>query len=1129
MSAERPTYNPQSYFFVDYTALALANEDNKSTDSYGPIMECPEEQFRTTSFVRASNIDTPVKVYAICNGEILIQPMKGSEDKVNLILKPSTNYTPLKIKYFIYRGVRKSDLLNQNSVIKIDDSNTIQPDFLKNLWKVFERFNGISSITDFPASLIGYEESETTLLDKIFSPIGTGSCQLPPCSAGTHLGYFTDRIGLDIVLDNGEYQLEHQQELFHFDLEYAQKQEQVFNILDITNSNTTIESAYRKRFKECVLKFLDACSFWGSHIDTGKIYQSVEQLKTAEQIYNLILSKYQTKNVIYLHISEYMGRSYTYYDTSTDKRKSLFELSESERTLDDTIPLEEYGTSGWPIVCISSIVNNNKLLYGYLQYDTPNIEDNLYRLILNEIGTNYIYYGGYSIEGNITAFYFLPIFTSDNNLCSTFIILNCNLKEYEYSLYKYHNSMWAANVIPAFNIPETMGCTGCTYDKSSYISLNNEYPSIGAIIQNKVVFDTGINQSLIPVTKKRRLFIAGIKSIIENNGVENRERNVTDFASFFDVSPSYATYIQYLYNDNLKLIKDTFIDDNDKIYSLRLTNSKSFFQLGITEEEYNSLIYNNQEIPNPPVSQHLPEDADNVFFYLNKIAELDGDIIKFELGIRYEDNTGQTIPQALFPTNPIYVYSCDGFYFFSKDFSSYQHLFYERHSALFYPTNSYSGDFGFDWMREGETFIAGDVAYRDIMGKLKQYNKESQAYDIDVTDGNVYQEQENKIRFMPETGMFKNLETEYNPFSVKIDDIPETYYPPMLAIYPYCDKNTDPEPILDELFRTEFGIINRDDYDYSTNRVAQLTLKITIAYDNEPTKLYLDYDNSLFDIALTNEYETTIDTDDIPICEGIYKYNVTIKCKTEFDTEKEIKVTANYTDATSITIGSIRVKPNAQALRRKKNIVIVQVKTNLNGLEKNPNIQLEALNVKKFLRQALITPVFTKAVLNLTSNDGFDDYVYQLGTTKVVLKKNKINSNGDSLIQFLNKQTIVVEEESKIIEESYGDTYIKLFVFDEIGADKDETGSYTGLGGYSNGNNTVRFKSSDSTASHEILHSLGLRHSFTAKSPQNLNAKYTYRPKLTDNIMDYSEIKTITLWNWQTEFTKEKTLDENSN
>ncbi len=168
MNTEKPTYNPQSYFFVDPAVLAPADENNKANDAYGPVFGCEEEEYRTTSFVQACNLETPEKVFAICDGRVLIQPMTGSNDKVNLILKPSANYTPLKIKYFVYRGVRKADLIDQNCVVLLDGNSTTQPALVQNLWEAFKSFNNITDPTDFPASLIGYEELATMVSLLVF-------------------------------------------------------------------------------------------------------------------------------------------------------------------------------------------------------------------------------------------------------------------------------------------------------------------------------------------------------------------------------------------------------------------------------------------------------------------------------------------------------------------------------------------------------------------------------------------------------------------------------------------------------------------------------------------------------------------------------------------------------------------------------------------------------------------------------------------------------------------------------------------------------------------------------------------------------------------------------------------------
>ena len=344
-------YKPQSYFFVDHTALRSVNDNdtNESVDAFGPVVGFPTTKYRTTSFVRASDSTASVKVFAICAGRVLIQPTSGSgnETKVNLILKPETNYAPLKIKYFIYRGVNKADLILNDTLVPINAADTSQPAFLKRLWSVYERYNNNSALSDFFTNMIGYDPSmsSATLIDEVFNQFEGDQYQLPVCEAGMHLGYFTERVGLDIVLDDGDYMLEHQEELFRFDLGYARKIEHVFDVSTISNATPAIETTKRARYREFILRFMDAAAFWGSHINCGKIALSCTvpladetRIETASDIYGYILNKYQTRNNIYIHITGERNRSYTYYDDANNKRKIYFNDVEIS-----------YETSDWPI------------------------------------------------------------------------------------------------------------------------------------------------------------------------------------------------------------------------------------------------------------------------------------------------------------------------------------------------------------------------------------------------------------------------------------------------------------------------------------------------------------------------------------------------------------------------------------------------------------------------------------------------------------------------------------------------------------------------------------------------------------------------------------------------------------
>ena len=69
----RKEYEPISHFFVDESKLSNIIAANYATDAYGPVTGSLTTKYRTTSKVRATGTN-PVKVLAVCKGQVLIQP-----------------------------------------------------------------------------------------------------------------------------------------------------------------------------------------------------------------------------------------------------------------------------------------------------------------------------------------------------------------------------------------------------------------------------------------------------------------------------------------------------------------------------------------------------------------------------------------------------------------------------------------------------------------------------------------------------------------------------------------------------------------------------------------------------------------------------------------------------------------------------------------------------------------------------------------------------------------------------------------------------------------------------------------------------------------------------------------------
>jgi pyrrolidone-carboxylate peptidase len=712
-NAGKKEYEPVSHFFVDETKLATITPTvppavpaaNYATDAFGPVAGSETTKYRTTSVVRATGT-VPVKVFAICDGQVLLQPnydASGTIDatKLNIVLKPSASYNPLKIKYFIYRGVRKEDLMDASNKLKETSNDANQPPFIAKLWTQFKNFYPDTPPTVFPASLIGFDPSvaETTLIDNAFTKKDTDKTyQLPLCSAGEHIANFIGAIGLDIVLDYGDYHLENQEELFKLDLKYARKNDAVFD----TTTPTLTDAVKIKRYKEHIHQFMDAAAFWGSHIECGSIELSdASKIKTNTLIFASIVNKYQTQNKIYVYIQGENNRSYNYYDAT----RKVYGFNTAGQ-------LNE--TSGWPIiiedltVAVTTPATSKKGITFSLEYNidtripeaerhvvvdviSPNNKTSVYPLLekpKNPIAPATIPAFLINKTASITTVFQV----NGTKSCASFLMLFGNLKQ-EFPLKNYYNDLFPVNFNTNFSIPasgtENLS-VWATYDKSRMVNLDNVLDT-GAMIQNKLVFDTGFRQAPvqqnIAATKKRRLYMA----ILKRNAIHNVEYdtlNIDTVTAGIETTTTAEQYVLNVYNNKeFSVYKGTFTEGATIINSLSLIHENSsvkknsFFHLGITDEEYNTLLYGQITVPAivPPattVAQNLPADADNVFFHLEEALPFaNQNVQKFKVGFRFENAIGATETWFPLAANNVFVYTIDGFYFFSAAYATYQGYF----------------------------------------------------------------------------------------------------------------------------------------------------------------------------------------------------------------------------------------------------------------------------------------------------------------------------------------------------------------------------------------------------------------------------------------------------------------------
>ncbi len=1151
--AAKKEYEPSTHFFTEQNLLSAIVAANYATDAFGPVTGSLTTKYRTTSVVRTASAN-PVKLFAICDGQILIQPQTGDATKVNLILKPTASFAPLKIKYFIYRGVNKADWIDASGNLPaVNAADPNQPALLKSVWAKFLAFNlplfnlGLIPTPPnvFPAKLLGYDETDapSNLIEHYFTrKINSTFFQIPICKKGEYIGNFSGQIGLDIVLDHGDYELVNQDELFKLNLGFARLKANVLDTATIPAS-TTVKV---KRYKEYIYQFIDPAAFWGSHIKCGKIilFDNAAGITTNNDIYTRLISKYQTRNKIYLYIQGEKNRSYNYFETT----RKVYGFVTAGKLND---------TNGWPIsieeitltAATTTFKSIKKLQLDYsvsssineldrhvsIDFIAPNNKTNTYPLLYKPPTPAS---PPATLTGKTPA---ASIQFPVNGLksCAVFIFIYANLKQ-EFPMKDYFNELWPVNLASNLYLPpgELNLTHWCTYDKSRMVSLDPAL-NVGASIQNKIVFDNGINQvtGAPPVpTKKRRLYMAVLKKNTIHDAEYDNLNIDTITSGLAEKTNSNEEYALNLYGDlEFSVYKGTFTDGAATVNSLTLFHNTSlpkkcsYFQLGITEEEYNKLVYDNINVPAivPPAiapAQILPLDADNVFFNLvEDTSFVNADIRKFKVGLRYEDNTGALVTiTPTSPANDVFVYTVDGKYFFSKDYSQFQG-FYKvfakakvefRTVPVAIPASGgspaipvYNGEFGFDWLRIADN---NEPSYQSTV--RSGYERPNGA-DLNT-------------EYEGAAEAFKALKREY--YSLPTQKNNDYYSIPYLNLFSKTFSNTVasvPAPPF------------------------EANLRILVEIDENLDKLAFDYDPLLFTIDKPVLADKLIRAKS----EGTDK-TIKITCLKDFSEPQQIRLLAYPVGVTDKKLaklaGIILLNKNDSLSRKVANIVLVSVRTDVNN-DGTPEIAQfmagEVLNLYNILHQDLTSCnlVNTGLSMNLTAVADFK----QKFTAGVPIASGFINSNGG----ILQNNTVTGVKIHKYLRDRFTASnaiyakYFQVFAFDGIFQRSTVLGHVDSIGKPTvvlyNPNANSAVPRDLTTLNHETMHGLGLYHTHSeinttpagvfmsfitiVESQKKFVFPHAFNPPLanplnaTDNVMSYLA-NAIVLWNWQRAFIKMK-------
>lgn len=400
-------------------------------------------------------------------------------------------------------------------------------------------------------------------------------------------------------------------------------------------------------------------------------------------------------------------------------------------------------------------------------------------------------------------------------------------------------------------------------------------------------------------------------------------------------------------------------------------------------------------------------------------------------------------------------------------------------------------EYGFDWMRLGETSNFGDTKYEDIVAK--QYTDNT--YKTLEKDINKYEGS-----FKKSPTLFSNLRKMYGvydiPWRKKSDGTLENYFCSWLSLYPSKIKDLKTGKLVASGFN---------------NTKAVLSLIVDV--EEEPDSLKFK----------ENKYFTITPLEITPKTKG--KHNladfVTIECIEEFATDQVIEVYATKKDRDgkdqTELAGKLKVWANNGAKRKKAKVLLIELKT-------KKTVVGSSLGQKQlfenYLRQALIETEVETRTIDLSSDVNFQTGGRYVKGGQVAAYYDPPTSAPTGFIpleNYINSKLKAELKKNKEPETRYNNHY-KAIYLGENGGYVDVSGILNRLNGYSSGKFVVLFPSKNNqTAAHEFLHSFKLPHSFT-NSEADANAEFTYEYAKTENLMDYSHRISKTrfnLWKWQ--------------
>lgn len=367
-----------------FTEPDLLNQQS-SNEAFGPLPDANgKNRYQVTSLHSAGS---DPKAYAVLKGDVLVQDQTGSSNTglVNVILRPKDQPKMAfpKIKYIIYRGIKKDSLIDSNDDLVPTNNNDLVDAIREDYSSLKDNFPDINLDSEPPKETLGIHlsdsnnsgsdptYSDTDPIDKAFFR-EDNDIQLQEAYVGWSIGTFDkNQFGIEFIL-----------ETIGFDptLSLARKDKNIIEVDQLPSSPTQPLEFEHWHDKEAILNYIDPAAFYGMHYQEGVNVTSTNSndnptLKEKNEVYEDILEYngnpiFANRNIVYLDLRNEFGYSFNYFNNYQNSFKVAYDASSN-------LTSKDYYADGWPIFRLdSSQFPSNTSDNNVLRIALPNDSDN---------------------------------------------------------------------------------------------------------------------------------------------------------------------------------------------------------------------------------------------------------------------------------------------------------------------------------------------------------------------------------------------------------------------------------------------------------------------------------------------------------------------------------------------------------------------------------------------------------------------------------------------------------------------------------------------------------------------------------------------------------------------------------